>query len=66
MGTFDLWVKKHLLVANAGMEGSKPDFGEQILREDLRGEGGASNLAFNEKVKSNFQIFFIPTFPSQR
>jgi len=32
------------------MEGSKPDFGE-LLREDLRGEGGASNLAFNEKVK---------------
>jgi len=28
-----------------------PDFGEQLLREDLRGEGGASNLAFNEKVK---------------
>ena len=24
-------------------------FGE-LLREDLRGEGGASNLAFNEKV----------------
>ena len=35
------------------MEESKTDFGE-LLREDLRGEGGASNLAFNEKVKSNF------------
>jgi hypothetical protein len=27
------------------------DFGP-LLREDLRGEGGASNLAFNEKVKA--------------
>ena len=45
------------------MEESKPDFGE-LLREDLRGEGGASNLAFNEKVK-NFLWIFISCFPSK-
>ena len=33
------------------MDESNADFGE-LLREDLQGEGGASNLAFNEKVMS--------------
>ena len=47
------------------MEGSKPDFGDQLLREDLRGEGGASNLAFNEKVKSNFEVLLIKCFRSK-
>ena len=39
-------------------EPGQPDFGE-LLREDLRGEGGASNLAFNEKVNDRFVLFLF-------